>query len=160
MQEIPAKKSYEFKLYQTSIVYGGKIYFLPFNASNVAIYDLNTRIFEIVEIPQLQRECQNGRFMNGFVTGDTLVMIPFGARRILHFDMKCCQVTGECSLDGIIKEEDLFYCYTKTDDDKLLLPSLTSNTVVFYDIKSKYATITNIGKEDFCYAGIALSDNN
>lgn len=160
LQEIPIWETNVFKLFQTSIMHGCKIYFLPFNSSNMAIYSINTKSIELIKIQQFQGEYKYGRCMNGFVIEDTLIMIPYGAKKILHFDMRICQVTGECSLDGIINDDDLFYSYTQDYDGKLILPSMTSNTVVFYDIKHKYAISKEIGQKDSGYSGIALLDND
>ncbi|MGN0401760.1 MAG: hypothetical protein ACI4HQ_05810 [Acetatifactor sp.] len=156
--EIPIEQEKMFKLYQTAILHDGKIYYLPFNCSAMAIFDIQSSEIKMINLPELST-CDKGRIINGYINGNILTMIPYACGLIIQFDLNIEQIVKVCDIRNKISCDDLFCSFVVKEDGTLILPSMSSNKLLFVNPHKDVINVKELSSKNDCYAGIVMYED-
>lgn len=68
--------------------YGNKLVFIPFQAKNICVYDLEEDSFENIELPQMSRGQNYSKFYTAIQEENLIYMIPCRYGGIIKYDVK------------------------------------------------------------------------
>jgi hypothetical protein len=138
-----------------SVSHNEKIYYLPANCKDLAIYDPKTNIFEHFELdldyPVSPKLKCNMYFRNGFFYQDKLYLIPAHYNAIISYDFTekkqetCLDISGILSEISYSAQEYYFINYAMSDDNTVILPFLRSNDILIYNLSDNTYKLRKVG---------------
>lgn len=108
---IPNERKYAFRLYAGMKKYGNKIFLIPFLADEVAVYDINKKMFtklslkKVTEFGQKKIANENAKFWSSEIYGEFLFLFPHNYPAIVIINM--CTLEIVYISDFIIELEKL-----------------------------------------------------
>lgn len=150
--DLPIVGSNMFKLFQTAVLANDKYYFLPFN-SNFLLSMTQDCIINKINIGESHGKNKYGKYMNATIINDELMIIPYGANKIVWVDLGKDCVNKLVDISDVRMEDDLFYSSALLDNI-IYLPSMTSNRVIRYNLVTEEVSFFKVGKnsDSFSFA--------
>lgn len=145
----PGEKFVQEKLYISTAICNHKMYFAPYSANEIAIYDLEEKRFEKIEVPipknNYHLEWKKMKFFKVIAVENKVYFIPDHYPGILCYDTQTGDLT--CFDDWIDKIEKnrkskwgYFFSYTEIDR-KLYLPCACVDAVIIFDTISQKSKV-------------------
>lgn len=157
------------RLYTSTVEMGGKLYFTPFSANTIAVFDKATRQFD-----EIKMDCcpvgstgynEKMKFYSSVKYENWIFFIPFSFPGIVRYDTASGEL--DCFWDW---REDLERRMPKTDafyfkgaivlGHCIYAAAASTNAVLVFDMKSNQSTLHTVGEEGFCYSGICYDGVN
>ncbi|MCL2661935.1 MAG: hypothetical protein FWE83_01210 [Oscillospiraceae bacterium] len=158
---IPAS---DYSLYLTPVEYNNKLYFPPFSANEIAVFDLHSEKFSKVRYNREKTQKNKNDFSDAILYGSNIYFIPHGYPGILRL----CTESMEMSyivdwlepLNNITGNPQTHFYRACLVDSSIWAPSLESNAVLQYDIKENKCSIYEVGEKHFRYISISFDGAN
>ncbi len=165
----PEEKIIQRSLYTSIVMYKNKMYFAPYSAHEIGVYDVNDNKFEKIKIDLPGKknclEWEKGKFLKAVESRDKIWFIPYYYPGILCYEIN----TGKCFcfddwVDIIERKRASKWGYfmdVEVAGNKLILPCACSDAVVIFDVltgKSK-VILTSSTKYQCKYCGIINVNN-
>lgn len=153
------------RLYVSVAAFGGKLYFAPHSADEIAEYDLQNESFEKIPVMMPRKNNRSvwvdQKFFRAVTLDEKIYFIPWHYPGILCYDPK----TGEsvCHDDWVDEVEKLrvsewgYFSQFESDDGCLILPCVCAGAIVVFDIKKQHSRViqTPEVKGSCKYSGIS-----
>lgn len=125
----------------------GKMIFVPFNSSDLCIYDIEHDSFKNLSI--VDTDCKEA-FMNAFVMGERVFLIPFSYSSIVCVDLKNLK-KREVPLPRKILErkKERFFIKFEALSDKLILPVFATNLLLSFSLENESFEIIELQNPKF-----------
>lgn len=155
------------RLYESMKLIGNKIYFIPFYATSIIVFNISNRVFKSMTLDKKKTGCRIGQALYGGceIYGKYLYVIPIFSKAIVRIDTENDEV--EYIIGWAEEVEKLrFNCdaYFKRQivllNDKLMLPFCNANAVMELDCKTGKYIIYQLGEESRGYSGICFDGEN
>lgn len=157
---LSAEKSVKEELVATIIENKGRIYMLPFAASNIYIYDIKNGNMECVSLPT-EISNEKYKFMGAKLIDNKIYMTGVYKPVIYCFDLELNTVEKLFSvkkdlLDKIVfdRKDAFFRQQIEHCNSKLFVPFCNANAILIYDLCEKKYFVKIFGKEENGYSGI------
>ncbi len=154
------EKSVKEELVATIIENEGKIYMLPFAASNIYIYDIKNGNVECISLPTEIND-EKYKFMGAKLIDNKIYMTGVYKPVIYCFDLESNTVEELFSvekdlLDKIVfdKKDAFFRQQIEHWNGKLFVPFCNANAVLIYDLYENKYFVKIFGEEENGYSGI------
>lgn len=166
--KFPGEADEEKRLYISCTLQEDNIVFAPFNANNVAIYNIKTKTFSsMMTNNQLQKSVQAEKYAGVIAYKNNIFMLPCFSPSIACFSLNDFSFHLET---GWINEEwkklkvnsdDIFYRrYLVIENRYLLIPLYNTNAVLEFDMETGMANLNAVGREGNSYSGICYDGSN
>lgn len=150
------------RLYIASELVGRKIYFAPFKAENIAVFDLEEQRFKriVIDSDRLDGKSNITKYTGTALCGKYLYMLPTFSSSILRIDTENDTVeyiTGwKEKVRSFIFDEDMAFFRGQSVEinNKLFIPFANVNAVLELDLITLQTTVHRIGTESVGYSGI------
>lgn len=137
------------RLYISTVLINESLYFAPFNAKEIAIYNIKLKKFNKLKIPKAQKKMifnwEGEKFFRVIEINDGIYFIPYRYPGILYYDIK--NSTFTCFDDWVDKIEELrtsewgyFMDYVYVEN-KIILPCTCTDAVVIFDLSTEKSRI-------------------
>lgn len=156
-------ETYERKrLYESMKLVGSKIYFAPFSAGTIAVYDTEQKEFGTIKLDEKQTGCGQGKPLFGGVElyGKYLYFLPVFSKAIVQIDTDSNEViyiTGWTKkVENLIfnKKDAYFRRQCVLVDNKLMIPFCNANAVLEFNCDTLDYMVYQLGTEERGYSGI------
>ena len=157
--QVPWEEEMKNGLYNSICATNKKIYLIPFMATQMAVYDIETSSFKAVKIGDAEKS-QN--YAEAILHDDKIFMFNYYNPYIGIVDINREEVCIIDSFQNKIKDieiEDETIWFRKQPiliDDIIYMPCAKANAIVQIDCKSKDCQVNILGKEKQGYAGACL----
>lgn len=165
----PGEKFMQKRLYVSSGMCNGKLYFAPGSAEEIAEYEIQKNTFRKIPLCMPRKKCpvpwKCAKFSGTAAAGDRIYFVPDRYPGILCYDVKSDVIC--CFDDWVDKIERLrvfdtgyFLGYVRAGN-RLILPCMCAPAVVVFDMDEGTAQVirTQDGGEGFQYSGIVHIDD-
>ncbi len=146
---VPLESEDVLKMYHKVLVRDKRAYYIPFRQTKICIYDFVTNKYEFIPLKLKENKiCGDvGLFCEAVFWKEYLVLIPFAYREVVFVHLQTGeQMTVDIECDFCKESEvHLFWTYTYKDDNTLILPSLSSNKIMEFDMEKKKYRIVRLG---------------
>lgn len=165
--ELPGGEFGTQRLYQAMRLVGSKIYFVPFFARDIAVYDVNRKEFQTIELDERILQCKEGMplFTGGEVHGNYIFFYAGYGNAIVRLDANTDRV--EYITDWIKDIKKLIdnknvYFYGKSVwvKDKLIIPFYNANAVLELSPETMECKVYRPGTETRRYQAICFDGEN
>lgn len=148
---IPNEELDKKRLYTKAVRVGGKVYFVPFRAEEIAVYDIKKDcIYKIPYENLIKKEKQeksvNMRFSASVAYGKYLFILPSRYPGVLRIDTTNDSIT--CYDGWVNGEEYTFRKEVAVDEEILYLPSCINNQVLQFNMRSCIGKLITVGKNN------------
>lgn len=155
----------KFLQFRNTKFHEGKFYVFPFYGDSVIVYDTEAETVDEIHIPvdeALKNESHGGlaHLCNLFYKGK-LFLFPFCYKAIISIDIKTKEVLihtkwiEEMQKSFFNVDNRFFGSYTVLDGTKVLLPSLSSNCILEYNLETGESKAHRVGNSDISFSGIS-----
>lgn len=147
---VPGEDIYTGRLYTTALFKNGNVYFTPFSANEIAIYDIEKNSVLKKKITVSHGYNSKKKFSGIVEYGDYLFMTPCTYPAVLRLNT----ITGETDYYGgwAKGEKFLFRKAPEVFDDHFYLPSTTNDLLLDFDMKNCAGTLYHTGSENGCWS--------
>ncbi len=125
----------EYQLHSQILCYENKLFFVPWNAHNIAIYDLKENIMRQV----MEYRCDKSRYSGGVVNGKYLYLVSSDFGRVVQVDMDLEKVIDIYEMNKIL-DKDLWY---------LVPPIRINNTILTISEKKDLTWAFDLEKQTY-----------
>lgn len=143
-----------------------KLYFSPFSAHEIAVYDMKKDEFKKINIDKRLIENDDCKFYSAITYKNNVIFIPYSYNAILCLDTDKGKLTY-CSewvnsIKNDINRDRKFYYFRKAEiiDSELYLPSCCTDKLLIFNIITHSYEIKNMHYESTSYHGIVYKNNN
>lgn len=148
---IPNEKIDKDRLYTKALYVNNKVYFIPYAAKEIAVYNLKTKkVYKISVKEVIDREKKlyrkNAKFNGGIIYKEFVYMIPCTYPGVLRINTNTDCVDY---FDDWVNEEP--YIFRKSPcivGSKFYIPSVLDNSVLIFDMEHCKGKIKHIGKSN------------
>lgn len=160
----PGERYSGARLYSDVIVHNGKLYFAPFYARKIAIYDLKTGLFDTIEYNCENHLIPRASFYSVVCANQTLFFIPYGNLAIVCYNTVSGKITYQSEWASMVKsskyydEQIGFFRRGVVVGEKIFLPCLCTNKMVVLDIYSFKSEIIDVTQNDWSFHGICVNN--
>lgn len=156
--KLPSKPMLKPKMYHFTKIYDDKMYYIPFSETKLLVYDFIKQEYDEIDL-ELKQELSGGEgnFYNCHIYKNRIYLFPFRYRAILCLDLKTRQIVKSIDLSKEFPLSDnpiLFIRYALVDETHVLLPVLSSNKILMFDLERFIFEIFSIGEESLCFNSI------
>jgi hypothetical protein len=156
--KLPNKPMLTLTMYNFTKIYGDKLYYVPFSETKLLVYDFNKQEYDEIDL-ELKQELSGGEgnFYNCHIYKNRIFLFPFRYRAILCLDLKTRQIVKSIDLSKEFPLSDnpiLFIRYALVDETHVLLPVLSSNKILMFDLERFIFEVFSIGEESLCFNSI------
>jgi hypothetical protein len=139
-----------------------KLYFAPYNAKSIAIYDVTGKVFSYVPVSQ---EYSGMAFFKPIIYKEYVFFTPYRQKSI----MRLCTVTNTLDYyddwlkgfdDDSNRIDDAYFLYPAVNGNKIVLASCKSNVVVEFDMDNCVSTCYKVGDFNYRYGGCCFDGEN
>lgn len=148
---------------------GKKIYFAPFNAENIAIFDIENQTFLNISFnsdkPLRTDLFPEADFVDIVSYKNSVYYIPYFSEFIMELDT----ITNEIRyysdwiepLDQLLIDGNLPFSYKACQvNEKIMIASCNANAVIEFNMETKKSNVYEVGKENYRYTGICFDGEN
>lgn len=147
-QMIPGEDTMGKRLYVNAAMLGGKVYFVPASAKEVAVYNLDSKTISKLSyrIPQNNNYNPKKNFSGAICFGNFIYMVPWTYPAVMRID------TTDDSIEYFeewVSEE--FFDFRKSiyvEEDRFFIPSAINNIVLEFDMKKCQGRIHHVGENN------------
>ena len=168
MGSFPNENPYGIRLYSYVVKQCGKLYFVPLNAKEIAVYDLNTGQFEKIDFDK--NRSKNGidivennpgfKFSMAVVYSRYIFFIGMCYPAIVRYDTETRNIDYFTDWVNPLKQRgcsgELYFIGGALDGNKLYLAACETNAVVAFDMNTFKSSVYEIGSKDSKYRGICF----
>lgn len=156
--EIPNEKKDGCRLYNSIIYKDGKLYLIPFNAKEIAVFDILNKTFKKIKF----ENSKDMNFSNGYIYKDSVYMVPVRYNAILELNTSANEITYHKEIvEDMIKlqtdKKELISYNGNLLDNNILYVAMSSNNHVFeMNLDTNEYKINKVGNIDdnyWCMAG-------
>lgn len=127
------------RLYESMGIVEGRIFFAPFNAKSIAVYDIKKGVFSKISLEEDQIGCSlNQPLFGGMeVYGRAIFMLPIFSRAIVRLDIDSGELVYITEwlkdIQGLIfnRNDAYFRRQTVLNDNQLMVPSCNANVPLY-----------------------------
>ena len=147
----------------------GKLFFSPFSAHEIAIYDVKAKAFEkksIIEPKNTQKSTymNHAKFWHIEKYGKYIYLPGCSYPAIARYDTE----TGKMDyftdwvkhVDILANAGDVYFLHGYADENKLLLPTCNANAVVVFDMERCSSEVYEVGNKKNRYSNICFDGND
>ena len=148
--DLPSGENNQLFLYRTMVMWNEKIVFVPYNAEDIVIYDINTKV-----IHKLTEKTET-QYMMAFSFDKWVYMFATRGGEVLKLNMETFEVeylNFAEKLVTFVSDEtqnwiwNQFYQY----EDKVYFPLIQTNIIGVFDLQSESITTMEVGKKGETY---------
>lgn len=165
----PDENFMQERLYVSSTMNHGKLYFAPYTANEIAVYDTEKELFEKLKIvlkDQGEVRCEKVKFFRILTVENEIYFIPAGYPGILCYkvneDRFLCFDEWIDSVEKLRVNDWGYFLDAVSVHNRLILPCACADAVVIFDLITKQSQVIPMGKDDFSqarkYCGIHYVD--
>lgn len=141
-----------------------KLYFLPFNAENIAIYNIDNKTLEYVSLPA-QYENTRGKFFTGAIVNEKIYMFGYDVSGVLVYNIKSqsfkCIYQPLVEKSEELKKRDLWEISKVINvNDVLYAVSPLLNILVKIDTSNDDCEVILTGKDAGGYSDLVQEGNH
>lgn len=134
------KEEENYLLYNTALRYENEIYWIPYSAKEIAVYNLETKKMQKIEIPFNNVKWNSGiKFGVAVLLGDCIY--AFGYRIPIIMEINCLNKAVRCiDISCVIDAKKDIYLFKNAyvlDGDKIYLPFQQSNKILLFHFSTK-----------------------
>ena len=154
-------------LYQDAKIDGEKIWFSPYGADNILVYNSTLNVCEYIDVPQIRGNGRDiAKFYGIYDCGKWFVLLPVEYPAILKVDKETYKIAVVHWEDKFVKEYPNFIyingCLSIAWDfeivnEKIFL--LAGNTIIKYNVNTDDILFYQIDKQKRMYTGIVSYEN-
>jgi len=157
----PGESMRGFRLFSKVIEYNNKLLFIPFNAINMAEYDMKNEVFREISIKDGTKYIN--KFYNGFRYKQYVYVISCEYPVILKYDIeeqtiiymeKWSELVSNCKNVGKIS-----FLSARSRGNKIYASVFKTNSLFVFDMDNEIVDVVNIGDEDDSYVGVELLEH-
>lgn len=142
------------RLYTSAHKIGGKIYFVPFSADRIAVYEPESNNLYGIDIDTVDSGKyyfykRNAKFNSGIIVENNLYMIPCTFPGLIKIDTNIDKV--EYLNDWVIDEELDFRTHPILVDNKIYVPCTKGNKLLCFDIGEGKGKIIALQTKQSCW---------
>lgn len=166
--QVPFESAICNELYTELIFWEGKLFFVPFLAHKLAVYDIGTGKFDAIDLPGMEQK-KNLLFGAACLYKDSIYMFPFFDGNIVKLDLKSgemCTVTkwAQDIVSYISKTNKVDIVYFRRKfvllGSKIYIPFYEVPAILELDCESMETRIHTIDKVNCGYNGICTDGND
>lgn len=158
----PNEAYYKNWLYASMKLVGGKIYFVPFYAKQIAIYDIDRNEFSSIKINEKMLKCKSEKpfFMGIEEYKNYLYFLPVFSRTIIRLNIDKNELDYIADWSKQIEKEifdrndGYFRRQSVIEGNKLYVPFCNANAILELNCDTLKSRIYTLGKEKNGYSGI------
>lgn len=165
--ELPGECYGTHRLYNAMRRVGTKIFFVPFYARDIAVYDVNSKEFQTIELDEGILQCKLGMplFTGGEIWGEYLFCFTGYGNALVRLNTRTHQVNYVSDwineIKGLICNEDVYFGGKSVVlQDKLMIPFCNVNAVLSLNPETMEWRIHQLGTEGRRYIGICFDGIN
>jgi len=143
-------------LYIGVAFYNGKLYFSPYNAKEIAGYDIDTDMFFKIRIPWLKSSCESVRFISLFqyssyifFVGENGVIVKYSPDEEEWQYFYC-----------LVGDNDILFSAVHANENILALASKNKKSVLLFNMDTCESHLNYIGNEIGAFSGICFDGEN
>lgn len=161
----PGKKDDAIRLYSNITKHNDKLYFAPFAAKNIAVYDLENNAFNEILVEGERSELPDCDFYSIVADGDTLYFIPYGYSAIVGYNTITKEIAYYDDWLQKIKNSKYYdagigyFRSSVTVGRKLYLPCICSNQIVIFDLDLHQSEVIEVIDKDYSFHGVCYSND-
>ena len=164
---IPDEAYGEKRLYESIKLIGEKIYFVPFYAKTIAVFDIKKRQFSNITLDEEKTGCSIGQplFGGAEVYGKYLYMLPVFSQAFIRLNTvndNVEYIVGWAEkVDKLRFNSDAYFRRQAIlVEGRLMIPFCSVNAVMELDCKTTEYRIHKLGEEKRGYSGICFDGKN
>ena len=167
--EFPNEKYGTERLYASMKIVKGKIYFIPFSAKAIAVYDIETGEFSNILIDEKKAGCKvetDFLFMGVEEYKNYLFILPVFCKAIIRLNVDNQEIDyitkwyEEIKQNIFSKACGFFRRQVVVREGKLYAPFCTANAVLELDCNTLNSKIHKLGEEKIGYSGICCDGDD
>lgn len=146
---VPNEELKKKRLYTKAVESGEKVYFIPFTAKEIAVYDIKKDYIYKIRYEELvtkEKQSDKMRFSGCVKYEKYLFIMPSKYPTILRLDTTNDSI--EAYDDWVTEEDYLFRKDVAVDGDILYLPSCINDLVLQFDMKSCMGKLIHVGEHN------------
>lgn len=156
------------RLYESMEIVNGKIFFAPFNAKSIAVYDVEKCEFSKIILEEEQIGCSLSKPLFGGmeVYGRFIFMLPIFSRAIVRIDTDSGELVYITAwlqdvMDLIFNEKDAYFRRQAfLSGDRVMVPFCNANAVLEFNCETMEYRIHELGTDKRGYSGIVFDGKN
>lgn len=154
--------------YFKQIVDGENIIFIPYNDSQIAVYDVRTKKYNIYPL-ELKEEYffttndANRNFVDGIIYKNKMFFVPSGYRNIVAFNLDTKETEHCMDLLNLFpkwKMNSVSFGWTWLNESKILLASMYTNEVLEFNLDTYELKVHKVGRENQSFSYIFKYGDN
>ncbi len=160
----PNEEVGKMRLYESMKIIDEKIYFTPFYAKSIAVFDMKKNTFYNIALSEEQMGCSVSRPLFGGmeIYERNIYMIPVYSKAIVCLDVDSGELTYITEWHKDVEnlmfdiKEAYFRRQTVRIKNKIMAPFCNANAVLEFDCETKTCKIHELGSEKRGYSGICF----
>lgn len=148
---VPNEEIKKKRLYMKAVKIGGKVYFVPFSAKEIAVYDITRdNIYKIgyeeLVTKEKQLRSNNARFSGCVAYGKYLFITPAKYPSILRIDTTDDTIVA---YDAWVTEKEYFFKKDVTvDGEYMYIPSCSNDLVLRFNMRECMGKLIHVGEHN------------
>jgi hypothetical protein len=156
---------YNNVLYRIPVEHNDKLYYPPFYANEIAVFDLYNSKIDKVSYNKENIQINENDFFEALVHGNYIYFTPYGYPGILKLCIESMEISYITDwlepLSKVVKSpQNSFFCRTCLADGSIWAASHESNNVIQYDLEKSRCIIHEVGNKNYKYRGILFDGEN
>ncbi|MDR0305580.1 MAG: hypothetical protein LBI42_01955 [Chitinispirillales bacterium] len=149
---------------------GDKLYFSPWMAKEIAVFDIKTKTFEKISFRKESEEVNLDRsFLTAFSKGKYIFFTPYKYPAIIRLDTQTNELAffddwlaplQKLITNTVDNEKDIFFHAPYFDGKTIWLPAYCGNAVVAFDTETLVSVVHTAGRKSYQYGGICFDGEN
>ncbi len=157
MGGFPGENALGLHMYRSCVHVGGKLYFAPYSAGRIAVYDINGEEFSAIDVPAPSSKTprkmhydRNRGFSQVFAHGSKLFFIPCTYPGVLVYDLESREASVAADwiapLEPLITDpEPGYFLKGAHTGERLFLPCASASAVVEFDLNTLASKVHALG---------------
>ena len=145
----------EIRLYSKVVKVDNKLFFIPFNATSIAEYDMENNQFKRIEIEDNEIK---KKFLSYAVFENYIYLMPLFYGRIIRFNFKIEKINYMEYWNKKIEKfkiiKGIWFRDVFQINEKLYCPFYQKNLIMIFDLKNENMEVVELGKETDLFQGI------
>ncbi|QDR81958.1 hypothetical protein [Sporomusa termitida] len=161
MGSFPGEKMEGKRLYTSISSYNEKLYFSPYTANEIAVYDKQNKTFEKFNFNKPKGEkaslyCEDYKFSSVVEFKERVFFLPCSYPAIIQLEPTTGHLEYYSEWMGAIRKlqnsiEDSYFWKPVITGTHAIIPSANANAVLDFDMETGVSTVLEVGKKDYNY---------